>query len=308
LREQATAMGLGHRWREAEIMYAEVNQLFGDIVKVTPSSKVVGDMTLFLMAKDMQPADVLRLDAKHDLSMPNSVVEMFSGVLGVPPGGWPRKLQEIILRGGAPLKGRPGASLAEVDFAAEKRALEKKIGHTVENMDLLSALLYPEVFLKYDKFQKTYADVSVLPTPAFFYGLKSGEEITVEIASGKSLIIKFLTISEPHPDGTRTLFFELNGQPREVNVRDQALRVTERAHPKADPADAGHVAAPTAGVIGIIAVQANQAIERGAKLLILEAMKMQSNIYAPISGRVSKLLVTPGQHVEAKDLLVAITT
>jgi pyruvate carboxylase len=308
LREQATAMGLGHRWREAEIMYAEVNQLFGDIVKVTPSSKVVGDMTLFLMAKDMQPADVLRLDEKHDLSLPNSVVEMFSGVLGVPPGGWPSKLQKIILRGAAPLKGRPGASLTEVNFAEEKRALEKKIGHAVENTDLLSALLYPEVFLKYDKFRQTYADVSVLPTPAFFYGLKSGEEITVEIASGKSLIIKFLTISEPHPDGTRTLFFELNGQPREVNVRDRALRVTERTHPKADPADAGQVAAPTAGVIGIIAVEANQIIERGAKLLTLEAMKMQSNIYAPISGRVTKLLVTPGQHVEAKDLLVAIAT
>jgi pyruvate carboxylase len=308
LREQATAMGLGHRWREAEIMYAEVNQLFGDIVKVTPSSKVVGDMTLFLMAKDMQPADVLRLDEQHDLSLPNSVVEMFSGVLGVPPGGWPSTLQKIILRGGAPLKGRPGASLTAVNFAEEKRALEKKIGHGVESTDLLSALLYPEVFLKYDKFRQTHADVSVLPTPAFFYGLKSGEEITVEIASGKSLIIKFLTISEPHPDGTRTLFFELNGQPREVNVRDRALRVTERAHPKADPADAGQVAAPTAGVIGIVAVQTNQTIERGAKLLTLEAMKMQSNIYAPISGRVTKLLVTPGQHVEAKDLLVAIAT
>jgi pyruvate carboxylase len=308
LREQATAMGLGHRWREVEIMYAEVNQLFGDIVKVTPSSKVVGDMTLFLMAKDMQPADVLRLDEQHDLSLPNSVVEMFSGVLGVPPGGWPSKLQKIILRGGTSLKGRPGASLADVNFAEEKRALEKKIGHGVENTDLLSALLYPEVFLKYDKFRQTYADVSVLPTPAFFYGLKSGEEITVEIASGKSLIIKFLTISEPHPDGTRTLFFELNGQPREVNVRDRALRVTERTHPKADPADAGQVAAPTAGVIGIVAVQTNQTVERGAKLLTLEAMKMQSNIYAPISGRVTKLLVTPGQHVEAKDLLVAIAT
>ncbi len=308
LREQATAMGLGHRWREAEIMYAEVNQLFGDIVKVTPSSKVVGDMTLFLMAKDMQPADILQLDEKHDLSLPNSVVEMFGGVLGVPPGGWPPKLQKIILRGAAPLKGRPSANLPEVNFAEEQKGLEKKTGHAIERSDLLSYLLYPEVFLKYDKFRQTYADVSVLPTPAFFYGLKSGEEVTVEIASGKSLIIKFLTISEPHPDGTRTLFFELNGQPREVNVRDRALRVTERAHPKADPADPGQVAAPTAGVIGIIAVQNNQTVERGAKLLTLEAMKMQSNIYAPIAGRITKLLVTPGQHVEAKDLLVAIAT
>jgi pyruvate carboxylase len=306
LREQAAAMGLGHRWREAEKMYAEVNQLFGDIVKVTPSSKVVGDMTLFLMAKEMQPSDVLALDEKHDVSFPNSVVELFSGVLGVPPGGWPKKLQKIILRGQAPLRGRPSANLEPVNFKQEKNSLETTLGHTLRADDVLSYLLYPDVFTQFDKFRQTYSDASVLPTPAFFYGLKSGEEITVEIESGKSLIIKFLTISEPHPDGTRTLFFELNGQPREVNVRDRALRVVERAHPKADPADPGQVAAPTAGVISGIAVQANHTVERGAKLLTLEAMKMQSNIYAPISGRIVKLLVTSGQHVEAKDLLVTI--
>ncbi len=306
LREQAAAMGMGHRWREVEKTYAEVNQLFGDIVKVTPSSKVVGDMTLFLMANELQPNDLLELDEKHDLSLPNSVVEMFSGVLGVPPGGWPRKLQKIILRGAAPLKGRPGASLEAVDLTEASITLQKKLGHAVRPDDLLSYLLYPDVFTKYDKFRQSYADVSVLPTPAFYYGLASGEEITIEIEPGKTLILKFLTASDPHPDGTRTLFFELNGQPREVNVRDLALRVVERAHPKADPADAGQVAAPTAGVISGIAVQANHPVERGAKLLTLEAMKMQSNIYAPISGRITKLLVTPGQHVEAKDLLVTI--
>ena len=306
LREQATALGLGHRWHEVERTFAEVNQLFGDIVKVTPSSKVVGDMTLFLMAKEMKPADVLKLDVHHDVAFPNSVVEMFSGVLGVPPDGWPKKLQKIILRGQAPLKGRPSANLPPADFVAEKEALEKKTGHAVSNDDLLSSLLYPEVFSKFDKFRQTYSDVSVLPTIAFFYGLKSGEEITVEIEPGKTLIVKYLTASEPHPDGTRTLYFELNGQPREVNVRDRALRVIERTHPKADPADAGQVGAPTAGVISGIAVQANQPVERGAKLMTLEAMKMQSNIYAPIAGRVVKLLVAPGQSVEAKDLLVTI--
>ena len=170
----------------------------------------------------------------------------------------------------------------------------------------MSYLLYPDVFLKFDKFRQAHADVSVLPTPAFFYGLKSGEEITVEIEAGKTLIIKYMTASEPHPDGTRTLFFDLNGQPREVNVRDRSLRVVERAHPKADPADPGQVGAPTAGVISGIAVQVNHTVERGAKLMTLEAMKMQSNIYAPIAGRVSKLLVAPGQNVEAKDLLVTI--
>jgi pyruvate carboxylase len=196
--------------------------------------------------------------------------------------------------------------LEAVKWEEEQKSLETRLGHAVRRDDLLSSLLYPDVFAKYDKFRQTYSDVSALPTPAFFYGLKSGEEITVEIESGKSLIVKFLTISEPHPDGTRTLFFELNGQPREVNVRDRALRVVERAHPKADPADPGQVAAPTAGVISGIAVQANHAVERGAKLLTLEAMKMQSNIYAPIAGRIVKLLVTSGQHVEAKDLLVTI--
>src|SRR5450432_1829246 len=306
LREQAVAMGLGHRWREVESTYAEVNQLFGDIVKVTPSSKVVGDMTLFLMAKDMHPQDLLKLDEKHDLSLPNSVVEMFSGVLGVPPGGWPKKLQKIILRGEEPLKGRSSANMPPAKFEEEQAALEKKVGHKIGRADLLSYLLYPEVFLKYDKFRQTYSDVSVLPTPPFFYGLKSGQEVTIDIESGKTLIVKFLTISDPHPDGTRTLFFELNGQPREVNVRDRALRVVERSHPKADPAEPGQVAAPTAGVISGIAVQANHPVERGAKLLTLEAMKMQSNIYAPISGRITKLLVSPGQNVEAKDLLVSI--
>jgi pyruvate carboxylase len=306
LREQAVSMGLGHRWRQVEQMYAEVNQLFGDIVKVTPSSKVVGDMALFLMAKEMTPADVLNLDENHDVSFPNSVVEMFSGVLGVPPDGWPKKIQRILLRGAKPVKGRPGASLPATDFAVEKESLEKKTGHAISNEDLLSYLLYPEVFAKFDKFRQTHSDVSVLPTPAFFYGLKSGEEITVEIEAGKTLIIKFMTASDPHPDGTRTLFFDLNGQSREVNVRDRALRVMERTHPKADPAEVGQVGATTAGVITGIAVQLNQSVERGVKLMTLEAMKMQSNIYAPIAGRVTKLLVSPGQNVEAKDLLVTI--
>jgi pyruvate carboxylase len=307
LREQAAAMGLGHRWREVEKTYAEVNQLFGDIVKVTPSSKVVGDMALFLLANELKPADLLKLDEHHDVSFPNSVVEMFSGALGFPPGGWPKKLQKIILRGQAPLKGRPGASLPPADFDATREELQKKVGHVVKRDAMLSYLLYPEVYQKFDAFRQSYSDVSVLPTPAFFYGLKPGEEITIDIEHGKTMIVKFLTTSDAHPDGTRTLFFELNGQPREVNVRDRSLRVVERSHPKADVGNPGHVGAPTAGLISSIAAQANHPVERGAKLLTLEAMKMQSNIYAPITGKITKLLVTPGQHVEAKDLLVIIT-
>jgi pyruvate carboxylase len=231
---------------------------------------------------------------------------MFSGTLGVPRGGWPKKLQRIILRGQAPLKGRPGASLAAVNFEEAQAELERKMAHPAQRDALLSYLLYPEVYLKFNAFRQAYSDVSVLPTPAFFYGLKSAEEITVDIEHGKTMIVKFLTISDAHPDGTRTLFFELNGQPREVNVRDRSLRVVERSHPKADTENPGHVGAPTTGLISSIAVQANHTVERGAKLLTMEAMKMQSNIYAPVGGKISKLWVTPGQHVEAKDLLVVI--
>jgi pyruvate carboxylase len=305
-REQAEAMGLGNRWHEVERAYAGVNQLFGDIVKVTPSSKVVGDMALFLVANEMQPEDILKLDVKHNLALPNSVVEMFAGSLGTPPGGWPKKVQQIILRGESPQKGRPGANLQPADFAAAQAALEKQVDHSVHMDELLSSLLYPEVFAQYDLFRRAYADVSVLPTPAFFYGLRPGDEITAEIESGKALIIKFLAVGDSRPDGTRLLFFELNGQPREVTVRDRALRVAARTHPKADPAEPGQIAAPTPGVISGIAVQVNQLVARGAKLMTLEAMKMQSNVYAPIAGRIAKILVSPGYQVEAKDLLLTI--
>jgi len=307
LREQATSLGLGHRWREVETTYAEVNQLFGDIVKVTPSSKVVGDMTLFLMSREMRPKDILKLDVHNDLALPNSVVEMFKGALGVPPGGWPKKLQAIILRGAKPDSGRPSANLAPVDMPLAKQTLEKKLARPVRTDELLSSLLYPDVFATFESFRKTYSDVSVLPTPAFFYGLRPEEEITIEIEAGKTLIVRFLTVGEPHPDGTRTLFFELNGQAREIRVRDTSLKVVGRTHPKADPADSGQVPAPTSGVVTGITVQVNQTVQRGEKLMTLEAMKMQSNIYAPIGGRIAKILVSANQNVEAKDLLLTIT-
>jgi pyruvate carboxylase len=306
LREQAAAMGLGHRWAEVEKTYAEVNLLFGDIVKVTPSSKVVGDMTLFLMAKGMKPNALLELDEQHDLALPNSVADMFAGSLGTPPGGWPRKLQKIVLRGGEPRKGRPGSDLPPADIEQARHTLEKKVGRAVRHDEVLSYLLYPEVFLKYVKFRHAFGDISVLPTPQFFYGMRSGEEITVEIEPGKTLVVKFLTVGEAHPDGLRTVFFELNGQPREIMVRDKSLRTAAPAHPKVNPSDPGHVGSPSPGVVTNVFVQLSHKVERGEKLLMLEAMKMQSTIYAPISGRIAQLLVDPGQRVEAKDLLVVI--
>jgi Pyruvate carboxylase len=308
LREQAAAMGLGHRWAEVEKTYADVNLLFGDIVKVTPSSKVVGDMTLFLMTKGMKPDELLKLEENHDLSLPNSVIDMFAGSLGTPPGGWPRKLQRIILRGKEPDKRRPGSDLPLADFDEVRSTLEKKIGRTVKFDEVLSYLLYPDVFMKFAKFRHSFGDVSVLPTPQFYFGMRSGEEITVELEPGKTLVIKFLTIGEPHPDGSRTVFFELNGQPREITVRDKSLRAAAPVHPKVNPSEPGHVGSPSPGVVTSVFVQLNQRIERGEKLLMLEAMKMQSTLYASLSGRVAQLLVEPGQRVEAKDLLMVIET
>jgi pyruvate carboxylase len=304
--EQAAAMGLGHRWREVEKTYAEVNQLFGDIVKVTPSSKVVGDMALFLLANEIKPADLLKLSEDHDVSLPNSVVEMFSGALGVPPGGWPKKLQRIILRGQAPLKGRPGASLPAVNFEEAKAELEKKVAHHVRRDDLLSYLLYPDVYLKFNVFRQAYSDVSVLPTPAFFYGLKAGEEITIDIESGKTMIVKFLTTSDAHPDGTRTLFFELNGQPREVEVVDRSLAGSVRETPMADPADPSQIAAPLPGLVVGVAVSAGDAVRKGQKLLSLEAMKMETTIYAERPGRVIELLAAVGRQVKTGELLLKL--
>jgi pyruvate carboxylase len=306
LKEQAEAMGLGARWHEVAQTYADVNRVFGDIVKVTPSSKVVGDMALFLVGHDMTVEDVERLPVDHHVQFPNSVVEMFSGTLGEPEGGWPPHIQRIILRGAAPKNGRPGEHLAPVDLAEAKSAAEKRTGHKISRTDLMSYLMYPDVFLKFAKARSAYSDVDVLPTPQFFYGLPKGEEVTIELEPGKLLIVKFLTISEPHPDGTRTVFFELNGQPREVTIRDKALKPLVESRPKADPSNPGHVGSPIPGSVATIAVAANQQVSKGDKLMVLEAMKMQTTIYAPADGAVKQLFVQVADTVEAKDLLAVI--
>ena len=306
LRQQAAAMGLGYRWSEVESTYAEVNRLFGDIVKVTPSSKVVGDLTLFLLAKGMAPEDLLQLDVKHDLALPNSVIDLFAGSLGTPPGGWPPRLQTIILRGAEPSRTRPGADLPPSDFGRTRKFLKRKLGRDIRHDEVLSYLLYPDVFLNYVAMHRKFGDVGVLPTPQFFYGMQPGDEIVVDIEPGKTLVIKFLTISEPNPDGRRTVFFELNGQPREAVVRDESLKEAAPAHPRISPGEPGQVGPPSPGVITHVFVQLEQRVDRGAKLFTLEAMKMQSTIYAPVAGRVSRILVGAGQHVEAKDLLLTI--
>jgi pyruvate carboxylase len=306
LKEQAEAMGLGSRWHEIAKTYADVNFAFGDIVKVTPSSKVVGDMAIFLVNHNMTMAQFGRLGPDHTLNLPASVIDMFMGSLGEPDGGWPKKLQAAILRGAKPQRGRPGAKLAKIDLGETAATVEKKIGRQPSRDEVLSYLMYPDVFVKYAKARQQFGDVEVLPTPQFYYGMQRGEDITVELEPGKTLVIKFQTIGEPHPDGTRTVFFELNGQPREVTVRDRKLEVKEQPRIKADPAQPGQIGAPIPGVVSTVAIELGQTVKKGDRLLVMEAMKMQSTVYSPVAGTIKQMLVHPGQHVEAKDLLLEI--
>ncbi|MEX2121777.1 MAG: pyruvate carboxylase [Pirellulales bacterium] len=300
--EQAQAIGLGRRWHEICRMYAEVNRLFGDIVKVTPSSKAVGDMALFLVVNNLTVADVL--DPKRDLNFPESVVDLMAGRMGRPPGGFPTKVQKRILRGQKPLGGRPGASLPPADFEATADELARAWGRPPSRRDVLSYLIYPRVLGELVEHQVKYGDTGILPTPTFFYGPVPNEELSVDIEPGKTLIIKLLTVGEPHPDGRRTVFFELNGQPRDVTVRDVSLDAEVESRPKADPNNATHVAAPMPGMVVHVGVQAGDTVAQGAKLLTMEAMKMETTLYAERDGQIAEVLVQPGHQVDTGDLVV----
>jgi pyruvate carboxylase len=306
LRQQAKSLGLEDRWQEVASMYAQVNLLFGDIVKVTPSSKVVGDMALFMVTNHLTPADVLERGGK--LNFPKSVVELMQGHIGYPDGGWPRKLQQIILdsAGAEAVKGRYGASLPKVDFDEARKELSRKVHHEVGDLDLMSSLMYPAVFTDYDKFRRQYDDVSAIPTHAFFYGLKVNEEINIEIEEGKTLVIKYLTTSQVREDATRVVFFELNGQPREVVVPDRSVGVTAHRAPKADADNAAHIGAPMPGKVSSVAVAKGQMVKAGERLLSIEAMKMETAVYSPRDARIAEVSVKPGGIVAARDLLVVL--
>ena len=305
LKEQAAGMGLAHRWPEIARCYAEVNQLFGDIVKVTPSSKVVGDMTMFLITRGMKPADVLNLEPGVT-PFPASVVDMLGGGLGQPVGGWPKPLQKIVLGKQKPLRGRPGANLPPHNFKKTRDELETKLKRDVTDDDLYSHLMYPEVFAEFAKFTREYGDVSVLPTPAFFYGLKPGEEISVDIESGKTLFIKLINVGAPDKDGRRMVTFELNGMGREATIQDRSVQTKSKTRPKADPAEPLQVGAPIPGIVTAIAVSVGTRVEKGDKLLMMEAMKMQTTIYAAADGMVTEIPVQVGESVESKDLLMKL--
>ncbi|QJW99509.1 pyruvate carboxylase [Frigoriglobus tundricola] len=303
LYQQAQSLGVGDRWPEVGRMYAAVNRMFGDIVKVTPTSKVVGDMTLFMLANNLTPEMVL--DPAREVAFPESVIEFFEGKLGQPPGGFPPVLQARILRGRKPLTDRPGATLPPADFAHARKDLEGKLRRPPTDQDVISYLLYPKVFAEYAEHQAKYSDLSVLPTPAFFFGMAKGEEVSIEIEPGKTLIIKFLTVGEAQPDGRRTVYFELNGQPREVAVADKSLTAgAVKAKPKAETGNAKHVAAPMPGAVVAVAVAVGDEIAAGQKLVTLEAMKMETTLYADRAGKVAEVLVRPGIPVEGGDLVL----
>jgi pyruvate carboxylase len=303
LYQQAHSLGVGDRWHEVGRLYAAVNKLFGDIVKVTPTSKVVGDMTLFMLANNLTPAQVL--DPKREIAFPESVVEFFEGKLGQPPGGFPKALQDRVLRGKQPLTDRPGALLPPANLPKTRSELESQLKRPQSERDVISYLLYPKVFLDFVGYQDKYSDLSVLPTPVFFHGLRKGEECSIDIEPGKTLIVKFLTVGDPQPDGKRVVYFELNGQPRETLVVDQSLDAgTIKTRPKADPANAKHIAAPMPGSVVAVTVAAGEEVAAGQKLMTLEAMKMETTLYAERAGRIAEVLVRPGTQVEGGDLVI----
>jgi pyruvate carboxylase len=305
LKAQAEAMGLGGRWPEVARMYTDVNMAFGDIVKVTPSSKVVGDLALFLVSHNMSIRDLENLPPDHHLTLPNSVVDMFMGSLGQPDGGWPPKLQQIVLRGKQPQQGRPGERLAPVDFDKVTAQVARETG-SASRTDVLSYLMYPDVFAKFAAAQAQYGELEVLPTPEFFFGLEERHEVSVDLEPGKTLIIRLLTVGEPKADGMRTVFYELNGQPREVEIKDKSIKEVESPHRKADPAKPGDIGAPIPGSVTIIHVHEGQEVKKGDRLLVMEAMKMQTTVYAQISGTVKEIAVKPRDSVEGRDLLLRI--
>ncbi|AZV41076.1 pyruvate carboxylase [Peribacillus asahii] len=304
LQQQAKAVGLGDRWDEVKHMYSRVNVLFGDIVKVTPSSKVVGDMALFMVQNDLDEESVLTRGQTIDF--PESVIEFFQGYLGQPYGGFPEALQKVILKDREAISVRPGELLEDINFEQLGSVLEEKMVGPVTKKDILAYTLYPKVFEEYMKTVNLFGDVSVLDTPTFFYGLKLGEEIEVEIEKGKTLIIKLVSIGEPQHDGTRVLYFDFNGQSREVIIQDLTMEVDGSIAVKADPSNPNQIGATMPGTVLKVVVSKGSSVKRGDHLLITEAMKMETTVQAPKDGIVKEVYAQAGDAISTGDLLIEL--
>ena len=302
LKEQAASLGLAGRWPEVAKAYADVNMAFGDIVKVTPSSKVVGDMALMMVTSDTTIEDVL--DPDTDIAFPESVVSLFAGELGQPPGGWPQALQKKVLKGRKPVTVRPGSLLDPVDLDEERRKLDEGHEHPVTDYDLASYLMYPKVFTEFRRHREEYGDVGVLPTHVYFYGMRAEEEVIATMEDGRKVVIRYLTTGDTDDRGYRRVFFEVNGQPSSVLIQDRSSESAHHENEKADSTNEKHVGAPMPGVISTIAVETGQEVQRGDTLLTMEAMKMETSITAERDGVVKRVLARIGEQFDAKDLLV----
>ncbi len=304
LKAQARSMGLEERWHEVAQAYADVNLLFGDIVKVTPSSKVVGDMALMMVSQNISSREVA--DPDHDMAFPDSVIDMMRGNLGQPPGGFPDAIVAKVLKGETPDTERPGKHLPPVDLDAARAEAAEAVGGKIDDEDLNGYLMYPKVFTDYRTRNTTYGPVRTLPTPAFFYGMGPGEEISVEIEPGKTLEILCQAVGDTNEEGEAKVFFELNGQPRTVRIADRRVTAQRAAHPKAEQGNPAHIGAPMPGVVASVAVQTGQKVLKGDLLLTIEAMKMETAIAAERDAVVKAVHVTPGAQIDAKDLLVEL--
>ena len=304
LQQQAKAVGLGDRWDEVKKMYSRVNMMFGDIVKVTPSSKVVGDMALFMVQNDLNEDNILTRGEAIDF--PDSVIEFFQGYLGQPHGGFPQDLQKVILKEREAITVRPGELLEAVNFNELKQELADKVGFVPSKEDVLAYALYPKVFEEYAKMYDQFGDISVLDTPTFLYGLKLGEEIEIEIEKGKTLIVKLVSIGEPQHDGTRVMYFELNGQSRELVIQDMTAEVDGSISLKANPADPNQIGATMPGTVLKVVVNKGSSVKRGDHLLITEAMKMETTVQAPKDGIVKEIYASAGDAISTGDLLIEL--
>ncbi|NVK35592.1 MAG: pyruvate carboxylase, partial [Rhodobacteraceae bacterium] len=305
LKEQARSLGLETRWHEVAQAYADVNMMFGDIVKVTPSSKVVGDMALMMVSQGLTVEEVENPD--KDVAFPDSVVQMLRGDLGQSPGGWPADLQKKVLKGENPITVRPGSLLKQADLDVERKTAEKKVGHPISDIDLASYLMYPKVYQDFEKAQQQYGPTSVLPTPVYFYGLEAGDEVFIDLEPGKTLVIRCQAVGETDEKGEKKVFFELNGQPRIIKVPDRAHGAgASAAMRKAEDDNDAHIGAPMPGVISTVAVKVGQDVKAGDVLVSIEAMKMETALHAESDGKIKEVLVTPGSQIDAKDLLVVM--
>lgn len=302
LQQQAKAVGLGDRFEDVKTMYSQVNLMFGDVVKVTPSSKVVGDMALFMVQNDLNEETVISRGKTIDF--PDSVIEFFQGYIGQPYGGFPKELQQVILKEREAITVRPGELLEPIDFEQLKEELFHKLSRPVSSHEVLAYALYPKVFEEYSDMVNKFGDVSVLDTPTFLYGMRLGEEIEVEIEKGKTLIIKMVSISQAQPDGNRVIYYELNGQPREVIIQDTTVESTGAQVIKADLSNPNHIGATMPGTVLKVVVSSGSRVKRGEHLLITEAMKMETTVQAPYNGIVKEIHVVAGSGIATGDLLI----